>query len=170
MSVLWEVATSRVGVSPTYTDVADTPRALHFARIALASAPPGDKAVVLFDDAPLPVVVASAPDTATRITRTILGPLLDLPPDERGVLLDTLATWFTSRGSATLTAQKLYRHANTVRHRLHRIEEQTGRSLDDPSAVAELRIALETLRWLPLPDGEQAVPGHERRTATGQPR
>jgi hypothetical protein len=152
MAVLRGAAISRVGVSPTYTDLADTPRSLHFARIALASSPPGSKDVTLFDDAPLSVVVASAPDTATRITRTILGPLLDLPPDERGLLLDTLATWFTSRGSATITAQKLYCHANTVRHRLHRIEQQTGRSLDDPSAVAELRIALETIRWLPLPD------------------
>jgi len=96
--------------------------------------------------------VASAPDTATHIARTILGPLLDLPRDERGVLLDTLDTWFTSHGSATETAQKLYCHANTVRHRLHRIEQQTGRSLDDPSAVAELRIALETIRWLPEPN------------------
>jgi PucR C-terminal helix-turn-helix domain/GGDEF-like domain len=153
VSILREAATSRVGVSPTYTDLADTPRALHFARIALASSPPGGNAVVLFDDAPLSVVVANAPDTATRITRTILGPLLDLPPDERAVLLETLATWFTSQGSATETAHKLYRHANTIRHRLRRIELQTGRSLDDPTAVAELRIALETIRWLPLPDG-----------------
>jgi sugar diacid utilization regulator len=152
VSTLRETATSRVGVSPAYADLADTPRALHYARIALKSSPPGGKAVALFDEAPLSVVVASAPDTATRITRTILGPLLDLPPDERGLLLDTLATWFISRGSATITAQKLYCHPNTVRHRLRRIELQTGRSLDDPNAVAELRIALETIRWLPLPD------------------
>jgi PucR-like helix-turn-helix protein/diguanylate cyclase with GGDEF domain len=153
MAVLRDAAIARVGVSPTYTDLADTPRTLHFARIALASSPPGSKDVTHFDDAPLSVVVASAPETAIRVARTILGPLLDLPRDERSLLLDTLATWFTSRGSATITAQKLYCHANTVRHRLHRIELQTGRSLDDPSAVAELRVALETIRWLPLPDG-----------------
>ena len=153
MAVLRDAAISRVGVSPTYTDLADTPRSLHFARIALASAPPGSKDVIVFDDAPLSVVVASAPDTATRVARTILGPLLDLPPDERGLLLNTLATWFTAQGSATITAQKLYCHPNTVRHRLHRIEQQTGRSLNDPNAVAELRLALETIRWLPLPDG-----------------
>src|SRR5207249_10869541 len=105
VSTLRKTATSRVGISPTYTDLADTPRSLHYARIALKSSPPGSRAVVLFDEAPLSVVVASAPDTATRITRTILGPLLDLPPDERRLLLDTLATWFTSRGSATETAR-----------------------------------------------------------------
>jgi hypothetical protein len=153
VSVVHEAATSRVGISPTYTDLVDTPRALHYARIALASAPPGSNAVALFDDAPLSVLVASAPDAAPRIARTILGPLLDLPPDERATLLDTLGTWFASHGSATETAQKLYRHANTVRHRLHRIEQQTGRSLNDPNAVAELRIALESIRWLPRPNG-----------------
>jgi PucR C-terminal helix-turn-helix domain/GGDEF-like domain len=152
ISVLRGAAAARVGVSPVYTDLVETPRMLHFARVALASSPPGSNGVALFDDAPLSVVIASAPDTATRITRTILGPLLDLPRDERGVLVDTLATWFTSGGSAARTAQKLYCHANTVRHRLHRIEQQTGRSLDDPNAVAELRVALETIRWLPQPD------------------
>jgi hypothetical protein len=149
ISVLRGAAAARVGVSPVSTDLAETPRMLHFARVALASSPPGSNGVALFDDAPLAVVIASAPDTATRITRTILGPLLDLPRDERGVLVDTLATWFTSVGSAARTAQKLYCHASTARHRLHRIEQQTGRSLDDPNAVAELRLALETIRWLP---------------------
>jgi hypothetical protein len=149
ISVLRGTAAARVGVSPVYTDLAETPRMLHFARVALASSPPGSNDVALFDDAPLSVVIASAPDTATRITRTILGPLLDLPGDDRGVLVDTLATWFTSGGSAARTAQKLYCHANTVRHRLHRIEQQTGRSLDDPNAVAELRLALETIRCSP---------------------
>ena len=149
VAILQKAATSRVGISPTYVDLADTPRALHFARIALASSPPGSKDVTVFDDAPLSIVVASAPDTATRVARTILGPLLDLPRDERSLLLDTLATWFTSQGSATTTAQKLYCHPNTVRHRLRRIEHQTGRSLNNPSESAELRIALETIRWLP---------------------
>jgi hypothetical protein len=153
MTVLSNAAISRIGVSPTYTNIADTPRSLHYARIAMASSPADGKEVTLFDDAPLSIVVASAPDTTTRVARTVLGPLLDLPRDERGLLLDTLATWFASQGSATNTAQKLYCHPNTVRHRLHRIEQQTGRSLTDPNAVAELRLALETIRWLPEPDG-----------------
>src|SRR5207244_10355464 len=64
VSVLREAATARVGVSPTYTDLADTPRALHYARIALASSPPGGTAVALFDDPPPSAVVASAPGPA----------------------------------------------------------------------------------------------------------
>ena len=44
-------------------------------------------------------------------------------------------------------------HPNTVRHRLHRIERQTGRPLNDPRSSAELFVALEALRTLPGPLG-----------------
>jgi DNA-binding PucR family transcriptional regulator len=78
--------------------------------------------------------------------RKVLGGLDDLAPDEREVLLDTLAAWSTHNGSATETGEYLYCHPNTVRHRLHRIEERTGRSLNDPRSVAELLLALEAAR------------------------
>ena len=49
--------------------------------------------------------------------------------------------------------KRLYCHPNTVRHRLHRIERQTGRLLQDPRACGELLVALEALRRLPEPAG-----------------
>jgi DNA-binding PucR family transcriptional regulator len=78
-----------------------------------------------------------------RLVQQVLGGLDDLPDDDREVLLDTLAAWSTHNGSATETAEHLYCHPNTVRHRLRRIEERTSRSLNDPRAVAELLLALE---------------------------
>ena len=41
----------------------------------------------VFDDAPLPVLVVSSPTTTDRIAKTILGPLLDINPDERDMLV-----------------------------------------------------------------------------------
>jgi DNA-binding PucR family transcriptional regulator len=38
----------------------------------------------------------------------------------------------------------LYLHPNTVRQRLRKLEQYTGRALSDPRAAAELCIALET--------------------------
>lgn len=149
-------AVARVGVSPVYTGLERTPQALHLARIALASSPAGDPIVNVFDDAPLPVLVVSSPTTSYRITKTILGPLLDISPDERDMLLNTLAAFFAFQGSAVEAGKHLYCHPNTVRHRLHRIERQTGRSLQDPRASAELFIALEALRRLPEPSGGYA--------------
>ena len=155
MSALVEIlrsgAVARVGVSPVYTVLERTSQALHLARIALASSRPGDPEVNVFDDAPLPVLVASAPMTSYRVTKTILGPLLDINPDERDMLLNTLAAFFSFQGSMSEAGKHLYCHPNTVRHRLRRIERQTGRSLQDPRSSAELFVALEALRRLPGP-------------------
>jgi DNA-binding PucR family transcriptional regulator len=43
-------------------------------------------------------------------------------------------------------AEKLHLHRNTVRYRLRRVEELTGRSLAEPTGVAELHLALEAAR------------------------
>ena len=151
VEILRSGAVARVGVSPVYTRLERTSEALHLARIALASSPAGDPMVNVFDDAPLPVLVVSSPATSDRITKTILGPLLDINPDERDMLLNTLAAFFAFQGSAIEAGKHLYCHPNTVRHRLRRIERHTGRSLQDPRSSAELYIALETLRRLPEP-------------------
>jgi PucR C-terminal helix-turn-helix domain/GGDEF-like domain len=170
MSALVEILRSgsvaRVGVSPVYTVLEHTSQALHLARIALASSGPDDPAVTVFDDAPLPVLVASAPLTSYRITRTILGPLLDINPDERDMLLGTLAAFFAFQGSVSEAAKHLFCHPNTVRHRLRRIERQTGRSLQDPKASAELFVALQALRRLPGPaEGQTCTDPRRKRSA-----
>ena len=153
VEILRSGAVARVGVSPVYTRLERTSEALHLARIALASSPAGDPMVNVFDDAPLPVLVVSSPTTSDRIAKTILGPLLDINPDERDMLLNTLAAFFAFQGSAIEAGKHLYCHPNTVRHRLRRVERHTGRSLQDPRSSAELFVALETLRRLPEPAG-----------------
>ena len=94
-----------------------------------------------------------------RIARVVLGPVLDLPAEERDTLLGTLEGWLDALGSANETGRRLYVHPNTVRHRLRRIEQHTSRSLDDPRAVAELAVALQTVRLFPDLLGQQPPPG-----------
>jgi len=161
VEILRSGAVARVGVSPAYTGLERTPHALHLARIALASSAACDPVVNVFDDAPLPVLVASSPTTSYRVTKTILGPLLDINPDERDMLLNTLAAFFAFQGSAVEAGKHLYCHPNTVRHRLRRIERQTGRPLNDPRSSAELFVAMEALRTLP---GPVAAPEADRVT------
>ncbi len=143
------LATGPVGISSPYDDLAQTARALRFARTAMRSSAEGGAHVVLFDTSPLAVTAVSNPDVMQQMAHTVLGSLDDLPADDRTILLDTLDAWFDSGGSATETAKRLYCHPNTVRYRLRRIEERTGRSLSDPRATTELCIALETERRLP---------------------
>ena len=147
--VIGSAATARAGISPVYAALEETPRALYLARLALQSAPPGTRAVRRFDDTPLATLVAAAPEAATRIARQVLGRLLELRRDEQDVLLETLETWLATGGSAAAAADRLFVHPNTVRHRLRRIAERTGRDLDQPTALAELSAALHALRLLP---------------------
>ena len=137
---------TRAGVSPVYRSLGDTPRALHYARLVQRSLPRGSRAVAQFEETPLRVLAAAAPDAAGELARAVLGPVLDLPAQDRSTLLETLRAWFEAGGSAAETGKRIYCHPNTVRYRLRRLQEHTGRSLDDPTGAAELLAALEALR------------------------
>ena len=137
---LARLARARVGISPTYLALPETAIALRYARIALASTPAGTPHVTRFDDYPLAVAAVSAPDAMDRVCRAVLGPVLDLPAEQRDLLLATLAGWRDNAGSATATARVMYCHPNTIRHRLRRIETATGRSLADPKAAAAMAL------------------------------
>jgi hypothetical protein len=149
VAALREMATARVGISPGYPALDQTAPALRLARLAMAATPVGEVAVTRFDAHPLAVTAISASEILPRISRTVFGPLLDLPPDDQAILLETLEAWRDNDGSAAAAAAALYCHPNTVRHRLRRIEQLTGRSLTSPRAAAELCLALEGVRLLP---------------------
>ncbi|MFJ9850837.1 PucR family transcriptional regulator [Streptomyces sp. NPDC101150] len=150
LRVLGRSPDSRVGVSPPYRALQDTPRALRLARVALAGVRGRPAGLARFDDSPAALLVASAPDEAARIARAVFEDVLELPATERDRLLETLECWFTAAGSTAGAAERLYCHRNTVRYRLHRLEELTGRSLRDPRAVADLAVALHALPLLSL--------------------
>jgi hypothetical protein len=162
------ILTERVGVSPVFGRLGDTPWALHLARVAMASAVRGGP-VMLFDDDPLSVLVVSAPTAAYRIAKAVLGPLLEMPRAEQELLFGTLATFFAAGGAINEVARLMYCHRNTVRHRLRRIEQKTGRSLVDPRAAAELCVALEALRRLPGSLDEHAVDSSTAARLTDDP-
>ncbi|MEU1229759.1 helix-turn-helix domain-containing protein [Streptomyces sp. NPDC005828] len=137
---------ARVGFSPRFDSLQDTPQALRFARLALAGLEGTGPGVARFDDDPLAMVVAAAPAEAAHLMEVVLRPVLDLPAAERSRLLRTLEHWFAAAGSASGAAGSLFVHPNTVRYRLRRVEELTGRSLSDPRAAADFGAALLAVR------------------------
>jgi hypothetical protein len=144
------VALGRVGVSETYTNLDQTAPALRQARLACAAATPHTTDLVRFDQQPVAVLVVSAPDASESVARRILGPVLDLPDDDRAVIIETVRVWLASSGSTSTAATRLHLHRNTVRYRLRRLERLTGRTLADPLDIAELHVALECARMLGL--------------------
>ncbi|OBI43601.1 hypothetical protein A5708_18350 [Mycobacterium colombiense] len=149
VEVLHHAATARVGISPPFRELSETNDALRFARLALTGKRSADSFVAVFDDTPLAVAAVSAPEVMAKIKSSMLGRLDALPDEERSILVDTFRAWLEVGGSANDAAAKIFCHPNTVRHRLHRIEELTDRSLSRPQDLAELCLAFEVERRLP---------------------
>lgn len=74
-----------------------------------------------------------------------LGPVLELPPKERDILLTTLAVWLAENCSAANAAPRLHCHRNTVINRLQRITMLLGRPLEGQRSYVELSLALAAL-------------------------
>ena len=139
--VLTDQATGRVGLSPPFTKLVDVARHVVLADLAMRSAPDGSKTVTLFEENPVGALVARSPELGERVALLVLGPVLELPGEDRDLLLSTLKAWLECHGSVTKVSERLFCHRNTVRNRLQRIESLTGRQLADPVGSAELYVA-----------------------------
>lgn len=157
-AVLTRHAKGRVGVSPSFTGLENTPRALRLAHVARSSVAQGEPWVACFEDSPLAMLVAAAPDEAVDIAHRVLRPVLALPPAERAMLLDTLESWTRHGGSTKRAAAELHCHPNTVRYRLQRLQSELKLALTDPLAVSLVVVALRSWRLfgnskpLPIPE------------------
>jgi PucR-like helix-turn-helix protein len=134
------------GISPVIEGLAGLGRGRWLAEIALGTCRPGDRTIRRLDERLPAALVVSQPDLAAHLASSVLGPLDELDPADREVLLETLATWLDCEGSASRTAGLLYCHRNTVFNRLRRLEQLTARSLHRPRDVVELALALDAIR------------------------
>ena len=148
LALLSRMATGRVGVSARFDDLRNTAQALHQARICLEGrAEPGSQ-VSVFDGSILATAAVSAPEVMVELASPIIECFADLSDRERDVLFETFRAWLDHDGSMGNAGEALFCHANTVRYRMHRIEERTGRSLTRPRDVTELCLAFEVHRRL----------------------
>jgi DNA-binding PucR family transcriptional regulator len=151
LKTLTHHAVARIGVSPVFNRLNQASRALQLARLAMDRQEPGP-GVEQIRDSPLSVMLASAPDAAIDAARSVLGGLLELRKEDRDLLISTLLAWLNADGSANAAGAALFCHPNTVRYRLRRIEEATGRSLSAPMQLAELVTAVRAWSELPHQD------------------
>lgn len=140
---LARLAVNRVGISSRFDDLRNTPQGVKYARIALSAAPRDGTLITTFEATPLSIAAVSCPDVMRQVSSAVLAGFAGVPEREREVLFNTFRTWADAGGSIADAAERLYCHANTVRHRLRRIEEVTGRSLSRPLELAELCLAFE---------------------------
>ncbi|MFF0634966.1 PucR family transcriptional regulator [Nocardia sp. NPDC004151] len=136
----------RAGVSPAVAGLAGIDTAHGLAVLALDTVP-GDAAglLVSLDERYPEALLLRSPDLTDLLVARTLGPVLELPPKERDILLRTLAVWLAENCSAANAAPKLHCHRNTVINRLQRITMLLGRPLEGQRAYLELSLALAAL-------------------------
>lgn len=139
--VLERRTSRRVGISPEFDDLTGAGKAVDWARLAMVGNP-AERGVSSFGEHPVGIAAVAAPEAMQHVAAGVLAGLDDLPAGDRDVLLDTLRCWVASDGSTAKTASTMFCHPNTIRHRLRRVEERTGRRLDRPADVAAICLAL----------------------------
>ena len=129
------------GVGPLAHGLANVPRS---ARIAgeVIDVLPGVDGPRELADAWLPLAAARLADTAADLVEVELAGLADAPARERERLVETVRA-YAETGSIGVVAARLYCHRNTVRGRLHRFAELTGRDITVPRDAAVVLLALE---------------------------
>jgi hypothetical protein len=160
VALVSRIATTRVGVSARFNDLRDAAQALRYARITLRGRPDEGLRVTQFDGSILATAAVSAPEVMVKLVTPIIKCFAELAHTERDILFDTFRVWLENDGSLRVAGELLFCHPNTVRYRLHRIEQRTGRSLAHPRDVAELALAFEVHRRLmwQAPDHDRQKP------------
>ncbi|RCW40756.1 DNA-binding PucR family transcriptional regulator [Halopolyspora algeriensis] len=129
-----------VVVGPTVSSLTEAHRSASDAMSAL-------RAVVAWPAAPRPVpaedllperALAGDPEAERQLIEKIMLPLVDAG----SALMETVDTYLEVGGVLESCARQLYVHPNTVRYRLRRVSEITGRTLTNPRDALILRTAL----------------------------
>jgi hypothetical protein len=135
----------RTGISLAVDGLAELGRARRLAELAARTITARDGVSCLEEHLPTALLTAR-PDLARELFGRVLGPVFALDSVSRDLLLDTLAAWLATDGSAERAASVLRCHRNTVMKRIRQFERMTRRSLSTLNDLVEVSLAFEAFR------------------------
>ncbi|KQZ67516.1 PucR family transcriptional regulator [Nocardioides sp. Root151] len=92
------------------------------------------------------LLLACVPDDVRRsYAQRVLGAVLEHDRRTNGELIGTLGEFLSCSGSWARTAESLHLHVNTVRYRIEKVQELTGRDLSRLDDRVDVFLALESL-------------------------
>lgn len=141
------VGGGRVGVSDVVRSITALGDAVREARWALEAAQvEGNQAAYYGQQRPLflPRTLTEARDVVARV----LGELIAYDDEHGTALVGSLRVYFASNRSWQVASRELMVHKQTLVYRMRRVEELTGRQLDNLDDITELHLALRALRFL----------------------
>ncbi|MEV4106989.1 helix-turn-helix domain-containing protein [Nonomuraea sp. NPDC049695] len=138
------------GISEMAASVSQLGEALETARRGMESARGGPGPVSIMSVADIDsfdLLLATLPASVRRSFRDhLLGPVEEYDARHGSELLRTLDIFLETCGSWQRTADELYVHVNTLRYRMQRIEELTGRRMSSMRDRTDLYLALRSGR------------------------
>ncbi|OIK14973.1 hypothetical protein BIV60_10590 [Bacillus sp. MUM 116] len=141
----------RLGISNTIKHSTRTQEAYQEALWALRAAETHEKTVVYYsEESPVSPFLPRSMSEARELVEQILGDLLAYDTRHNSQLPLTLYVYLRENRSWQGAAKTLHIHKQTLVYRINRIEQITGRRLDDTSNVAELWLALQAAMMLDL--------------------
>jgi DNA-binding PucR family transcriptional regulator len=127
----------------------DFPRSYREALLALRiqRVAHGTERVTLFEDLGLYRLLANMADLSLveAFVHDWLGPLIDYDEQKGADLVATLTSYLEYGGNYEAAAEVLAVHRNTLKYRLQRIRDISGRDLGDPDTGFNLQLA--TRAW-----------------------
>jgi len=132
---------ARLGVSDPFEGAARMTDAVREAQWALAAAEREGNVLIHYGEG-APLFLPRTLSETERIVRSILGPLLNYDREHRSELVKSLKVFLEENRSWLHAAKTLHIHKQTLVYRIRRVEELTGRRLDNTADVAELWLAL----------------------------
>lgn len=92
-------------------------------------------------------LLASVPErTRSSFRARMLGPLEEYDSSRQADLVHTLEVFLSCSGSWSRSATRLHVHVNTLRYRIRRIEDLTGRDLGTLEDRVDFFLALRATR------------------------
>jgi hypothetical protein len=131
------------GISAEAERTEDIPRALEQAHAALDRACLGNPVVALSEAGAYEYMLLSADPMLTRMVSRDLRAALDPSTTDGATTAETARAYLECDLSARDAAERLFVHPNTLRYRLHQLEERAGIDLKRFADLVELRIALD---------------------------
>jgi PucR family transcriptional regulator, purine catabolism regulatory protein len=120
------------------------PDAVREARLALHAARSAGRRLVRYGENDEPFMPHTLGE-ATVVVNRVLGPLLEYDREHGGELVHSLDRFLRENRSWQRAAEQLFIHKQTLVYRMKRVEELTGRRLDDTGDIAQLWLALQAL-------------------------
>jgi DNA-binding PucR family transcriptional regulator len=132
-----------LGISVDTTNLRAAIQEARYAR-RLAESSAGRVVVMAGDEvASHQLLLAAVPDDLRRsFSLRVLGPVADYDAAHKSELMRTLRVFLESAGSWAQAAAELHVHVNTLRYRIGRVAELTGRDLNSFSDRVDLYLAL----------------------------